>query len=146
VTQADYDLIDYGPGNGIRLIPMPPEHRLVLMLLLQGVAEQDPRFVISNLVGEKKVSFCAGVSKEAREFCGSAEFMRLCKLIRFNPERRHHPECAARALDDLRSQRSMQLWHARVGHDVRVQDNDKEEQHDEHHFQTASSSAEVCSW
>jgi hypothetical protein len=145
--QVDYTLIEIEIGVGIKLVKLAPENRLVIMTLLQAIAEQDPRFVITNLVGEQKVKFCARTAAEAREFCASPEFTRLCALVRFNPERRHYPERAARALDDLRSQRSMQRWHARIGHDVpALNNNNKEEQYDELLFQTVSCSEEVCNW
>jgi hypothetical protein len=110
------------------------------MVLLQAISEQDPRFVVTNLVGEQKVRFCARTAAEARQFCNSPEFEKICKLIHFPTERRHHPERAARALDDLRSSRSMKQWHSKKGHNVEV----PEEQDEELLFQTASSSAEVC--
>ena len=146
IAQADYDSVDLIPGDGFRLIKMPAEHRVWLMVLLQAISEQEPANVITNTCGAQKVKFCARTAAEAQEFCASPEFTRLCALVRFNPERRHYPALAARALDDLRSARSMQRWHARIGHDVPALNNNTGEQHDELHFQTVSSSAEIRSW
>ena len=133
--QVDYSLIEIEIGVGIRLVKLAPENRLVIMTLLQAIAEQDERNVITNTCGAQRARFCARVAAEAKEFCGSAEFMRLCALVRFNPERRHYPMLAARALDGLRSSKSMKQWHSKKGHNV----NTPEEQ-DALHFQTVSCS------
>jgi hypothetical protein len=86
------------------IVQASPEARIVLAIVLQGISEQDPLNVTIPhppagtplpTIGQMRVA------AEARNFCNSREYRRLCRLVRFDPERRSRPDLAKTALELL---------------------------------------------
>jgi hypothetical protein len=71
------------------LIHASPEQRIIYAVLLQAIAEQEPT---GPTIGQQRIA------ADARRFCQSSEYLRLCRLVHFDPERRTRPDLAKTAL------------------------------------------------